>query len=192
MTFSEEREFVKKYEENKNLALQLLAEIGACKITPLTSIPLKDFEIFKQLICLQAWLKENRNEYLKLQYVPGRDMGRFSIHLIHLDRVIDKMVKSVVICKNPHTINTHNKEEPMDNLNWKEQLKEILKLMSNLNATREEIVEIKKKLRQFAKDLQDNKFTNLTQVEKLNLTAWCDTFVPIAETVIERTSIKYN
>lgn len=75
---------------------------------------------------------------------------------------------------------------------WREQLKEILKRMGNLNPTREEVITIGKKLQQFAKDLQSNKFTNITQEEKINLTNWCNTFVPISEMVIEKTSIKYN
>jgi len=108
---TEEKDLVKEFEKNKHLALQLLAEIGACKITPLSCIPLQDFEKFKKLIFLQVWLKENRDKYIPLHNHSGFEAGRFSIHLIHLDKWIDEMVKSVVILENPHTINTHIKEE---------------------------------------------------------------------------------
>jgi hypothetical protein len=121
MTFSQEQELIKEFEQNKNLALKLLAEIGACKITPLSCIPLQDFEKFKKIISLQAWLKENRDEYIHLHNHSGSDAGRFSIHLIHLDKWIDEMVKSVVVFENPHTINTHNKEEVVTEQNVEEK-----------------------------------------------------------------------
>lgn len=75
---------------------------------------------------------------------------------------------------------------------WKERLKEILKLMCKLNPTRVEVIEVKDKLQQFWNDLQSNKFTNITPEEKINLTNWCKTFVTISEMVIEKTSTKYN
>lgn len=192
MTFSEEREFVKKYEENKNLALRLLREIGACKITPLTCIPLKDFEIFKQLICLQAWLKEHRDEYLKLQSFPGIDMSRYPVHLILLEQWIDEMVKSVVIFKNPNTINTHNKEEPMDNLNWKERVRDIWDSVSHQASSPINWEEVNNAIEELKKDFEDDKFVDLPSNRKPFFALFCDHLIPLTNLMIRGNGLNKN
>lgn len=75
---------------------------------------------------------------------------------------------------------------------WKDRRDEILKLMDNLNATRDEVIEVNNKLQKFSKDLQENKFTKIPEAEKVFLVNWCNTFSNIGERVVLMKNTKYN
>lgn len=75
---------------------------------------------------------------------------------------------------------------------WKDRLQEILKLMGNLNATRDEVIEIMEKLQQFSKNLEEGKYTNLTKDEVRGLNEWCKTFAQYIQRAIALGNIKYN
>lgn len=58
---------------------------------------------------------------------------------------------------------------------WKIRRDEILKITDNPDATRDELNEANNLLKAFLKDLEDNKFKDITKEDKVFLKNWCIT-----------------